>query len=210
MNKLEQAARQLLEAVEDFQGYRQDIDTAIADLHEVLEAAPQLAALERHPVMWALWRESTGWMPASAEKTREACLAKAIEAAEAEGASEQWIFSRGWLPKPLYGAPQPAAAEQEPVAYLHCGGQFGGELDEWEIDPEQYQCDKLNERFGALGKEARLPLYKAPQPARRPLTSAQIDEIADQHRSQLNGRPYFAWYDYARAIERAHGIGGDA
>lgn len=46
------------------------------------------------------------------------------------------------------------------------------------------------------------------QAARQPLTSAQIDEIADQHRSQLNGQPYFAWYDYARAIERAHGIGG--
>lgn len=52
--------------------------------------------------------------------------------------------------------------------------------------------------------------YTTLQPARQPLTSAQIDEIADQHRSQLNGQPYFAWYDYARAIERAHGIGGEA
>lgn len=37
MTKLEQAARQLLEAVEDFEGYRQDIDTAIADLREAME-----------------------------------------------------------------------------------------------------------------------------------------------------------------------------
>lgn len=36
MTKIEQAAEQLLEAVEDFEGYRQDIYTAIADLREAL------------------------------------------------------------------------------------------------------------------------------------------------------------------------------
>ena len=38
---LEMAARHLLEAVEDFEGYRQDIDTAIADLREALDRPKQ-------------------------------------------------------------------------------------------------------------------------------------------------------------------------
>lgn len=47
---LAQAARHLLEAVEDFEGYRQDIATAIADLRDALDAAPQPAAVEQGPV----------------------------------------------------------------------------------------------------------------------------------------------------------------
>lgn len=57
---IEKAARQLLEAVEDFQGYRQDIDTAIADLHEALEAAPQPARQALETMQDAAFDEQ-GW-----------------------------------------------------------------------------------------------------------------------------------------------------
>ena len=109
---------------------------------------------------------------------------------------------------------QPAAVEQEPVAWQYrlrptwVGGKAS--WGPWEpcTKGQAEDCWKTP-LLHDWAAEAR-PLYTAPQPTRRPLTSAQIDEIADQHRSQLNGRPYLAWYDYARAIERAHGIGGEA
>ncbi len=33
------------------------------------------------------------------------------------------------------------------------------------------------------------------------LTNAQIDSLIDEHTSELAGRPYFASFDFARAIE---------
>lgn len=49
----------------------------------------------------------------------------------------------------------------EPIGYLYCGGSYGDELADWEIVLDQCQCDKLNEHYGALGKETKLPLYIA-------------------------------------------------
>lgn len=59
----------------------------------------------------------------------------------------------------------------EPVGYLYCGGSYGDELADWEIVAEQLQCDRLNEHHGALGKEAKLPLYTAPQPVAHNIVS---------------------------------------
>lgn len=107
-----------------------------------------------------------------------------------------------------------AVAGGEPIGYLYCGGSYGDELADWEIVADQVQCDKLNEHHGALGQEAKLPLYTAqpPQAVREPLTDAQIARIA---RSVLeapaaDGVP-LAWtlaVGIARAIEAAHGIKG--
>jgi hypothetical protein len=48
------------------------------------------------------------------------------------------------------------------------------------------------------------PLYTAP-PQRQPLTEEQLKPIADEYRILFGG-----WVvDFARAIERAHGIGGE-
>ena len=52
--------------------------------------------------------------------------------------------------------------------------------------------------------ENAVPLYAAPQPARQPLTSAQIDNMVAT--ASLAERDMFR--RFARAIERAHGIGG--
>lgn len=93
---------------------------------------------------------------------------------------------------------------QEPVAHLYCGGQFGNELDEWEIDPEQYQCDRLNEHFGTLGKKARIPLYAAPQPARK--LPAEDEEVYNAIKGVDSLDALAVW----RAAERFYGIGGAA
>ena len=61
-----------------------------------------------------------------------------------------------------WGAPPAVAGE--PIGHLYCGGSYGDELADWEIVADQHQCDKLNEHHGALGKEAKLPIYAAQQP----------------------------------------------
>jgi hypothetical protein len=62
-----------------------------------------------------------------------------------------------------WGQPQ-AGAGGEPIGHLYCGGSYGDELADWEIVADQLQCDKLNEHHGALGQEAKLPIYTAPPP----------------------------------------------
>ena len=58
----------------------------------------------------------------------------------------------------------PPAVAGEPIGHLYCGGSYGDELAYWEIVADQHKCDKLNEPHGALGKEAKLPIYTTPQP----------------------------------------------
>lgn len=58
----------------------------------------------------------------------------------------------------------PPVVAGEPIGHLYCGGSYGDELQDWEIVADPYQCDKLNEHYRALGKEAKLPIYTAPQP----------------------------------------------
>lgn len=53
--------------------------------------------------------------------------------------------------------------------------------------------------------EMRL-LYTHPQPKREPLTNSQINRLVADGEIPLSGNPY----EVTRAIERAHGIGGEA
>jgi hypothetical protein len=54
-----------------------------------------------------------------------------------------------------------------------------------------------------------IPLYTAP-PQRRPLTDEEIDEVTNSQWDRLNNKPIYAAHRaYARAIERAHSIGGE-
>lgn len=176
MNKLEQAVGQALSVINGMDQYHGNLWKVNASPEELDELCTALREALAHPKQDLDPAARNGWV------LREV------------------LFDNG---EPVgYREPQSAAAEQEPVAYLYCGGQYGGELDEWEIDPEQHQCDKLNEQFGALGKEARIPLYTAPQPARRPLADEQIDNMVA---ASLAERDMFR--RFARAIERAHGIG---
>ena len=104
--------------------------------------------------------------------------------------------------------------DAELIGYLYCGGSYGDELADWEIVADQHQCDKLNEHYGALGKEAKLPIYAAPQPT---LAQAGAVPLTDEQRSDIaTAAAGFNWTDdYVEAIdyvidgvESLHGIKG--
>ena len=82
-------------------------------------------------------------------------------------------------------------AKDEPVAWMHIQGNFKEpsyrQLDDWEIQNgwEQY------------------PIYATP-PQRKPLTDEEITEIF----STTKGLDFYL--NFARAIEQAHGIKGEA
>jgi hypothetical protein len=92
-----------------------------------------------------------------------------------------------------------AMLAQEPVAYLICGGRWGDELEEWEIDPVQSECDKINEAAYQKGKKLKVPLFAGHTAQREPLT---IEKIASMdYRGTLD--------EHIRAVrmaEAAHGI----
>ena len=105
----------------------------------------------------------------------------------------------------------PPVVVGEPIGYLYCGGSYGDELADWEIVADQHQCDKLNEHHGSLGKEAKLPIYAAPQPTPAqagavPLTDAQIRAMLNKHPPEdVCGWSYRMGIDDA---ELHHGIKG--
>ena len=114
----------------------------------------------------------------------------------------------------LAAAPQPPTTEQssvvqpqveqEPVAFMHDVVAYDGEPDQaLSFSKDNFPLEGLG-GFRSVGIH---PLYTKPQPKREPLTLAQIAEV-------------FGWkpgypptpdqvHD-ARAIEAAHGIGGEA
>lgn len=64
-------------------------------------------------------------------------------------------------------------------------------------------------RMYSDGSREERPLYTAPQPKREPLTDEDIDQVTDTQWASNNHKPIYAAHRaYARAIERAHGIGG--
>jgi hypothetical protein len=78
----------------------------------------------------------------------------------------------------------------EPVAYVNEDGWFRHAKD-------------ADVAFKAIA----IPLYVNPPPRKRtPLTEPFLEELAEKHVTNC----YFDTLTYARAIERAHGIGGEA
>ena len=96
-------------------------------------------------------------------------------------------------------------------------------------------CDALHALRAALAQQqakpqgcdhCRHPLYAATRcrvcgrvteqaepvqepPQRKPLTQEQLYALYDEHAThQEEGPAMSGWFDFARAIERAHGIGG--
>jgi hypothetical protein len=80
-----------------------------------------------------------------------------------------------------------AEPEQEPVAHIGNEGQVM-----WFKKPA-YQS----------------MLYTAPTP-RKPLKDEEIDAVTVEQWGEMKGYPLAAHRAFARAIERAHGIGGEA
>ena len=95
--------------------------------------------------------------------------------------------------------------EQEPVAWmLECPTMTGdtGWILSWSRIGAGL-CNRLQ------GEEHEKPLYTAP-PKRQPLTDECINEIANSMPGGLDGfLKGWGWQQFARAIEKAHGIGVD-
>ena len=112
----------------------------------------------------------------------------------------------------LDAAPQPPVVEQpqgeqEPVAWdeeiieflhAHYDTKMIKELDSGDA------LIRLDDAIAAVEEVAQR--YTHPQPKREPLTVGQINRLIADGKLPLSGNPY----EVARAIERAHGIGGDA
>ena len=81
-------------------------------------------------------------------------------------------------------------------------------------EPEQEPVAWKDTTYGNLHHQnfgGCIPLYTHP-PQRKPLTDEEIELLAVKHAPPID--PAFAQHDdfieFARAIERAHGIGGEA
>jgi len=62
------------------------------------------------------------------------------------------------------------APDVQPVAWLHVGGVYREEPDEWELEAEQGLCDELNDSH--INKPTALPLYTHPP-------AADVRELVD-------------------------------
>ena len=89
---------------------------------------------------------------------------------------------------------KPAQPEQEPVAWMNDStpsGIFARHME------------------GAKNFGCTIPLYTTP-PQRKPLTDEQIDRLWSQSLADTEGETYLPLREFARAIEAAHGIKGEA
>jgi hypothetical protein len=111
--------------------------------------------------------------------------------AEEYGAAINALRAR--LAEPETCKPALQVEEVEPVAHRHEWFRTGA------MEPGQMRCIEC----GEWSRET------AP-PARRPLTDEEIDQITrDRWGTQLLGVMVQAHREYARAVERAHKIGGN-
>ena len=127
---------------------------------------------------------------------------------------EQGPMKHGGRPMTLrecMEAEEPAQPEQEPVAWadeiiddLHAQYNTDGikEIDSGDA------LIRLDEAIAAVEEAEKR--HTAP-PQRKPLTDEEIDRVTDQQWAQNNHKPIYAAHRaYARAVEAAHGIKGNA
>jgi hypothetical protein len=105
---------------------------------------------------------------------------------------------QNWATKPLYTAPQPAQQPVIPTSETcKCCGEGQANLVVLRI------CDKCGSEYAG---QAEMDLAK--QVKREPLTEQQIGDIGGAcERFDKKGNEWFDRWTFARAIERAHGIG---
>lgn len=123
----------------------------------------------------------------------------------------------------IAAAPQPSVVEQpqvekKAVAWLredgklalNDGGMFSGNWKPLYTHSQNLNCKSTQARLATLWG------YEKPQPKRGPLTDEEITALADAHMeafAQFVGAGE-VWFEgekeFARAIESAHGIGGEA
>jgi len=178
-----------LEALERYQVKRQDFDRFADEITALREALAEQPA-QQEPVLMFYEHEWQG-------KTSRAY---------------QWLIDPFSLPEgtKLYTSPP---AQQEPVEYWTVANGWVSDQAEvpaavW-VEPDFWEhCNRVNcgtaYRLPAPGRQ---PLYTSPPAQRKPLTDEEIETVWGS--VQAND-----FHDcvkpFARAIEAAHGIKGDA
>lgn len=127
---------------------------------------------------------------------------QALEALKAAVSDDQpYIVKSKEAVATLRAALEQQQVEQEPVAWIYQNSNTDKEYLVW--------CKS------EMGGRNWRPLYAHPQPPRQPLTDVQIQALADAHMeafAQFVGAGE-VWFEgekeFARAIERAHGIIGE-
>lgn len=103
-----------------------------------------------------------------------------------------------------------AEAEQaEPVAWgaFYFGGKRNGKLYSYADNKDQIEAYIVDRHRSDDSNTFRAaPLYTRP-PARKPLTDEEINTLWDAHVVPVFGKQGINPVVFARAIERAHGIG---
>lgn len=103
--------------------------------------------------------------------------------------------------------------EQEPVAYYVMNGVALFQLfrSKSQADALAYDLQKRHDLSGSPAHFHVVPLYTRPQPKRQPLTDERIYKMGLEHkRIAKDGAEWFDRESFARAIEAAHEIGGEA
>jgi hypothetical protein len=77
---------------------------------------------------------------------------------------------------------------------------------EWYHGIDVHGCNRFYRKDEVRPSEFSEPLYTAP-PRRQPLTDEEIAEVAERMEAVDPYDDY--WKEFVRAIERAHGIGGE-
>jgi len=121
-------------------------------------------------------------------------------------ALERPCFHCGYKPRKIYPMEQRTEPEQEPVAWryeaataIFESGEYGG----WQRQiSEKEPCAPENSIRNLQPLYTHLPQHK-------PLTDEEIDAVTIEQWGEMKGYPLAAHRAFARAIERAHGIGGE-
>ncbi len=129
--------------------------------------------------------------------TKDEALRLALEALEeasdkTEPESNEWCMCK--ICRAIDAIKAALEAKDEPVAWQYRDANDDGTWTAWN------GCDK---RLTESDWRKVRPLYTTP-PQRKPLTDEQIEELWDSTSS------YYNVCDFARAIEAAHGIKGEA
>ena len=119
----------------------------------------------------------------------QAALAEPVQEPVAAANLRHTLTEVGYELGMMFKPQRPAEPVQEPVAWMHTDA----------YNPKNRHLEWSENRRGYLGDWIKTPLYAAP-PRRKPLTEEEIYGMYSEPSSDAE------MVEFARAIERAHGI----
>ena len=202
MSDLRTAAQQALEALEAMQSYAAAERKGLRICDEAIPALRAALAQQAEPVEPVAHRAFLERILTAMEGVIDVADRKTDEFDALRSCVIDLTLMLHTAPpqRPAEPVQEPVVNQQlttEPVAWIH-------------TDPDKPRVKFLEWREnepGYRGFWIKTPLYTAP-PQRKPLSDADLAKIWDDALDQLDPRDQLRFI--ARAIERAHGIGGNA